>query len=118
MSGLPTAAERLEQSRGRLQAALLPVPGGPDPVPPWLLGALARWWAPHPLHQALVLLRALADAWARPVAARHPTALLGGALAFGAAVALARPWRWLAWPTLLAGLGPALWREWVRRPPR
>jgi hypothetical protein len=96
MSGLPTAAERLEQSRGRLQAALLPVPGGPDPVPPWLLGALARWWAPHPLHQALVLLRALADAWARPVAARHPTALLGSALAFGAAVALARPWRWLA----------------------
>jgi hypothetical protein len=147
MNGGPTAAQRLMQSRARLQAALQHAPnqngpstlelllawataagarasgspgepGSPARVPPWLLDALARWWAPHPLHQVLVLLRAMAEAWARPVAARHPMALLGGALLGGAALVRVRPWRWLAPPALLAGLAPALWRAWVRRPAR
>jgi hypothetical protein len=140
LSGPLSPSERLQQSREALRVALRPAAAGApsrssldwlldwvranagasgnpgSPLWPVLLSALTRWWAPHPAHQIGQLAHSLLQAWARPVAARHPWGLLAGSLAAGAALVLVRPWRWLPRPALLAGLLPLMWREWMRRP--
>lgn len=135
----PAAFQRLQQSRERLRVALLPPPAGrpspstapsafasfasfaasPSLAPLWPLAqsVLSGWWARQPAQQLTHLSQTLLQAWARSLAARHPMALLGGALLAGAVLMAARPWRWLPRRALLAGLLPLLWRELARHQP-
>ncbi len=86
--------------------------GGPGPVTR-LLGTLRARWAQHPLHDAATLALLAGNAAVRPVARRHPVALVLLAAACGAALAWARPWKHVnARPLVVApspAVGPALW---------
>jgi hypothetical protein len=70
---------------------------------------LKQWWARHPLHSSGVLAGDVVRTVLRPVAQRHPIALVAGAAVLGAALIWSRPWRWAFKPrNLLPTLGPAL----------
>ena len=79
---------------------------GDEPPPPgsgWFghLGhAVRTWWRYHPAHMAVDL----ASPVLRSYAARKPLQLLGIALAAGAALTFARPWRLISITTLLVAL--------------
>ena len=73
-----------------------------------LLDALRGWWQQHPLRLYSVIAAEAGAAVAKPVAQRHPVALVGGAFVVGALLALSRPWRWIIKPALFAGLVPHL----------
>lgn len=81
-----------------------------------LLARLRAGWAHHPLHSVGTLALLAANAAARPVAQRHPFALLLAAAACGAALAWVKPWRGAnprlpataAAPTWWPGLLPSL----------
>jgi len=113
-SPLLTPGERLALSRERLRMAI--AKNAADPPSPLsvlfpgssglldllktllpgtgdIMDALGTWWNQAPL---------------RPLAQRHPVALVTGALLAGAVLAWTRPWRWLFRPTLLSTVGPAL----------
>jgi hypothetical protein len=111
---LLTPGERLTLSRERLRSAIEESAKQPDspfeafltgrsglldvlktvmPGTGDLLDALGAWWE----HATL-----------RPLAQRHPVALVAGALVAGAILAWSRPWRWLFRPTVIHTLGPAL----------
>jgi hypothetical protein len=79
-----------------------------SPAARLVLAALASWWSGHPLHLAGTLALQTADAAVRPVAQKHPVALMAGGLAVGAALAWARPWRHLSGKTVAAVVVPAL----------
>ena len=84
-------------------AALQSLPGvGP------LIDRALRWWAPHPLRQAAGMLGTAAQAAVRPVAQKHPLALVLGAAVVGGLLVVSRPWRLLITPALLASLAPRL----------
>lgn len=59
---------------------------------------------PSPLPAGLALVAQAGRSLLRPVAQRHPLALVAGAFAAGAAVAALRPWRVLASSALVVGL--------------
>ena len=132
MKPQPGACERLAQSRERLRQALLGAdfphpashqrhsePGAPDwlsglkssPGAGLLLGIFQAWWAKQPLRVAVLLAADAADVLLRPVAQHHPYRLVLGAAGAGALLVLARPWRWISVPALLAGLVPKLMSE-------
>ena len=73
-----------------------------------LLTALSAWWAGHPLHLAGTLALQTADAAVRPVAHKHPVALMAAGLATGALLAWVRPWRHLSGKAVAAVVVPAL----------
>jgi hypothetical protein len=73
-----------------------------------LLDALRGWWWQHPLRLYGVIAAEAGAAVAKPVAQRHPVALVGGAFVVGALLAWSRPWRWIIKPALFAGLVPQL----------
>jgi hypothetical protein len=73
-----------------------------------LLGLLQDWWANQPMHVAMAQVAEAVKAALRPVSKRHPYAMVFGAAAAGALLVLARPWRWISTPALLASLVPAL----------
>ena len=83
-------------------------PSAPTPAAQLLLATLRAWWARHPLHAAGRLALQTADAAARPVAQKHPLALLLAAAACGAALAWARPWRQLNPRVVMAVLVPGV----------
>jgi hypothetical protein len=116
-----TASERLAASRERLRLGLQGKPaeaGGappaPESTPAWMtplmghpatafaLQAASAWWSGHPLKALGQGAAAAADAALRPVARRHPIALVLGAGLLGGLLVWARPWRWLPSPALLA----------------
>ena len=127
---LPSPAERVALSREHLRqamhAAVAPHQPARDPVTgaplvvPWLdrlkaipgaaiaIDGITQWWARHPARVAVGVASHTADAMLRPIAQRHPLALVFGALAAGALLAWARPWRWALKPALFAGLLPQL----------
>ncbi len=129
---LPTACERLVRSRERLRVALQqgsaaggasrPGPGADAGQGPsaWLqslaalpgaaivIDAVRDWWAKHPLHLAGEMGAEAARSVLRPVALRHPLALVLGALLLGGVLAWTRPWRWILKPAWFAGLWPEL----------
>jgi hypothetical protein len=81
------------------------------PLAQVLVDAVSGWWVRHPLRPAVVLASAVLTVTIRPLARRHPLALVAGALVAGGLIAWIRPWRplrWAARPTLFAGLGPHL----------
>jgi len=126
---LPSAAERLAISREHLRRALHDaaaprrptdaVPGAPLALP-WLerlrsipgadiaIDAVGLWWSRHPARLAVSVASLSAEMIVRPIAQRHPLALVGAAFAVGAVLTWSRPWRWALKPTLLAGLLPQL----------
>jgi hypothetical protein len=119
-----SATERLAASRQRLQIALAQTAEANRPrtvssahaPPAWMdelkaipgvgivVQALSTWWAKYPLNTASVMAFDAANAIAKPVATRHPVALVLAALAVGGMLAYSRPWRWILKPALLAGL--------------
>lgn len=117
-----TAAERIEFSRARLRAAMSPPPAPAAGTEPgqasWLqrfkqlpvislvLESFDAWWTNHPLHAAGQVAAQASSAVVRPVARRHPLALVLVAGAVGALLVWSRPWRWALRPALLAGLAP------------
>lgn len=125
-----TAVERLALSRERLRVALAhttPAPGpspttagtglldilkatlpGASAVIDTLGSTLKQWWARHPLHTSALLASSVVQTLLRPVAQRHPVALVTSAVVLGAALALSRPWRWAFKPHFLSALGPSL----------
>ncbi len=123
---MTAALARLEASRARLREAMRPA----GPAPPrdrpenagrsWLQGlrelpiislvadALHGWWLQNPLRPVALVAAEASNAVARPLAQRHPIALLLVAGTVGAALAWARPWRWALRSALFAGLVPQL----------
>ena len=137
---LPTAAERVAMSREHLRQALHeataphrpatdPLTGAPVATP-WLerlksipgasiaIEAVGLWWSRHPARLAVGVARQAADVAVRPIAQRHPLALVAGAFAIGAALAWSRPWRWALKPALFAGLLPQLLLSALKEAPR
>lgn len=114
--------DRLELSRARLRSAMSPPPpptvsdAARDhtwlrrlrelPVVALVVESLSAWWANHPLHAAGQVAAQASGAVVRPVARRHPIALVLGAGLAGALLIWSRPWRWALRPALLAGLAP------------
>ena len=121
LSGL-TASQRIESSRARLRAAMRPpaapaIGSGPQqtswlqrvkqlPIISLLVESFDAWWSNHPLHAAGQVAAEASSAVVRPVARRHPWALVLAAASVGALLAWSRPWRWALRPSLLAGLAP------------
>lgn len=134
---LQPAAERLQHSREQLRLALHKLPGatsnpssaasqgthGAAATTPqsaaWLdeikrspgvailIDVVGHWWAQHPLRVAATLASSGANAALKPLAQRHPVALVAGAAVLGGLLAWGRPWRWPR-QALWAGLLPQL----------
>jgi hypothetical protein len=122
------ALRRLAASREQIRLALVldMAAESPPPAPPSDAGAallqdllrlpgvavvaeaLHSWWAGHPLRLAVQAGGVVAQAALKPLARRHPWALVLGAFVGGALLARSRPWRWALRPALLAGLLPQL----------
>lgn len=117
MTSEPDTCERLAASRERLRQALQQAStcsedggstGADDPLGSLVGDALATWWCKQPLRTALLVAEDAANALARPVAQRHPYALVLGAAGVGGLLVLVRPWRWISIPALLNGVLPQL----------
>lgn len=118
---LDAAIAQLEASRQRLRGVMVPPPG--DPLPSmqgqglWQRGrvlwrylrqtsarrhpvlrlaaeAVQDWWLAHPLRQLAQTVALPVHDAAAPVVRRHPWSAVVLAAAGGAALAVARPWRW------------------------
>ncbi len=119
---MSAGTDRIELSRARLRLAMTPppAPARSQQARPWLdrmrtlpiledvLASLRHWWSAHPLRPVGLVAGEAAGAVMRPVALRHPYALVLGAAVAGGVLAWARPWRWLLRSTLFAGLVPQL----------
>lgn len=136
------AAERVELSRARLRAAMVPKPpateaatgatSGPS-APSWwqtwwqrvhefpmvrlLSDSVRAWWSRHPLRPVAQVAGDASNAAIRPLAQRNPVLLVLGAAAVGAGLAWLRPWRWLFGSALFAGLVPQVATQLVARMP-
>jgi hypothetical protein len=99
-ANLDHSSERLSASRARMRAWMRGEPGddGKD-------GAGPR---SGPLPLALHLANEAGKQALKPTAERHPVALVGVALAGGALIAWARPWRALLGSAVFAGLASQL----------
>jgi hypothetical protein len=73
-----------------------------------VLELAAQWWAKHPLNLASKLASDAANAAVKPMAERHPFALVAGAAIVGGIVGWSRPWRWIMKSAVVAGLLPSL----------
>jgi hypothetical protein len=73
-----------------------------------MVDALKTWWQHHPARPATALAGSAARSVLKPVADRHPVALVVGAAAVGASIVAIKPWRWGLRPAVLAGLLPPL----------
>ena len=137
---LPSATERVALSREHLRQALHdeaaprrpatdPLTGAPTAMP-WLerlksipgagiaIEAIGLWWSRHPARLALSVAGHTAETVVRPIAQRHPLALVATAFAVGAVLAWSRPWRWALKPALFAGLLPQLLVSALKQAPR
>lgn len=124
------AIERLNQSRERLRLAMSQTPPAQSPfhsVPgaspgaqvlevlrlasptsALLLEALMQWWAAQRPKSAMQMATEVANDVLRPLAKRHPIALVAGSAALGALLFWGRPWRWVRSPGVAHTLGPAV----------
>ena len=73
-----------------------------------VIDALGQWWASQPLQASGNIAEGLVDQILRPLAKRHPIALVAGAAGLGALLIWIRPWRWAWRPPVLSSLGPVL----------
>lgn len=124
---LITPSERLALSRERLRHAMRRPPGQPGahfatgspsagvnvfdllklvfPAAATMIDAASRWWAGHTGLSANALAGQLANEVLRPLAKRHPVALVAGAAAVGALLIWIRPWRFALRPKVLSSFG-------------
>jgi len=119
-----TPLQRLARSRERLRHVLAP-PARPAAAPSagsggksWeerlrdipgmatVIDVVKVWWQQHPLHAVSIVAGEVGRTTLRPIASRHPLALVGVAMLAGAVLAWARPWRWALRSALFAGLAP------------
>lgn len=123
---MTAALARLEASRARLREAMRPTApepsaDGPDgigrswlrrlrelPVIGLVADALGAWWSHSTLRPVAQVAAEASSAVAKPLAQRHPIALVLVAGVAGAALAWGRPWRWALRSALFAGLLPQL----------
>lgn len=132
---LPGATERLHQSRQKMRDQMLALNASSAqaqatrqrsdqssallatltalPVLGPLIHSAVSWWADHPLHAvADLFIRPNASATGpikQPLTQRHPWALLLGAVAVGALLMWARPWRFgLLRRAVYAGVVPQM----------
>ncbi len=74
--------------------------------------AVHQWWSSHPLRLVsdvpLDAAKTLTTSVIKPVAQRHPVAVITGAAAIGALLVWSRPWRWLLAAAVLASVLPKL----------
>ena len=121
---MTAALARLEASRRRLREAMRPASPTPSATGPNAAGrtwhrrlrelpvialvadALGAWWSQNPLRPVALVAAEAVNAVAKPLALRHPVALVLAAGAVGVALAWARPWRWALRSALFAGLVP------------
>lgn len=121
---MTAALDRLEASRARLREAMRPAAPAPSadgsnaasrswyqrlrelPVIGLAADALGAWWSQNPLRPVALVAAEVSNAVAKPLAQRHPFALVLAAGVLGAALAWARPWRWVLRSALFAGLVP------------
>ncbi len=119
-----TPLQRLALSRERLRQVLAPKPrpaadpsaGGSGksweerlrdiPGMATVIDVVKVWWQQHPLHAVSIVAGEVGRTTLRPIANRHPLALVGVALLAGVVLAWARPWRWALRSALFAGLAP------------
>lgn len=132
MSTVPSACERLAQSRERLRQVLggrgdtgptagnaaaatgtprwlAATPAAPDAG--LLLDLVQSWWRKQPLQLVLTLAAQVATAVLQPMAQRHPYRLVASAALLGSVLALVRPWRWISSTAVLATLLPKILTE-------
>ncbi len=132
------ACERLALSRERLRVALLATspcsaradkPGDTnnsrsaaadwgwlEPLRTWPVFAAVcdigtDWWQRHPLRPASHAVMHTVSEVFKPLARRHPVALVLGAAGVGAVVVWLRPWRWLPVSAVLAGVLARAWPQ-------
>jgi hypothetical protein len=70
--------------------------------------AVQTWWSHHPMRASGMVAAEAAGALAKPLAQRHPVALVAGAFGVGALLMWSRPWTWLIKPAVFATLVPPL----------
>ncbi len=116
---------RLALSRERLRQALHGAPSADSaqvspaaaswwsaamPVAGIAIEAAQQWWARHPLRPSTLLALSAAQAIVKPLAQRHPLALVCGAAVVGGLLVWQRRWalRFTLSSTLWAGLLPHL----------
>ena len=121
---MTAALARLEASRARLREAMRPPTPAPSvdgrdaagrswlrrlrelPVIGIVADALHGWWSQNPLRPVALVAAEVSNAVAKPLAQQHPIGLVLVAGMVGAALAWARPWRWVLRSALFAGLVP------------
>ncbi len=124
VEAIQTPLQRLALSRERLRQVLAPKPrpaadpssGGSGksweerlrdiPGMATVIDVVKVWWQQHPLHAVSIVAGEVGRTTLRPIASRHPLALVGVALLAGVVLAWARPWRWALRSALFAGLAP------------
>ncbi len=120
-----TPAERLSASRERLRHSLMEsstrksrkglapkstLLEGLSAIPGvgLVIDSVRGWWSQHPMRLAVLVASDAAKSMVKPVARSNPLGLVFGALAVGAVLVWARPWRGLLRPALFAGIVPQL----------
>ena len=109
LSGLPPAPDDTDAAHLPPRAAaswlnqLRALPGASIVVE-----AAQQWWSRHPLRVNVLLALNATQAVVKPVAKRHPVALVAAAFVAGGLIAWYRPLRGLLRPALLSSLLPPL----------
>ncbi len=132
---MPSATERLEQSRERIRAyfdSRRPRARAADDAgetPAWLetlranplfdgvADAVGGWWRSHPLYSVFTVGESALREGLSPVARRHPIALAAGAVVLGALLYRTRLLRRLLKPALFAGLATQIATRVIARIP-
>jgi hypothetical protein len=70
--------------------------------------ALHTWWSHHPMRASGWVAAEAAAALVKPLAQRHPVALVVGAFGVGALLVWSKPWSWSIKPAVFASLVPPL----------
>jgi hypothetical protein len=125
---VPSAAERLAESRERMREWMLQADGRQQrrrrvaeaaaegrsaplldrlramPVVGVIIDVLTGWWSSHPLQPVAALAHGVVRDTVAPMARKHPFAIVAGAFVVGVVLVRFRPWRSLLKPALFAGL--------------
>lgn len=98
----PIGKQALGDFSGGLFASLKSLKDNPSAQ--LLLSAANQMWAKNPWRLLVLSAMQAADVVLKPVAKRNPIALIAGAAAIGAVLALVRPWRLIKKSALLSAL--------------
>jgi hypothetical protein len=82
-----------------------------------VIDAAHAWWSRHPLKPMSDMAGQASNAAIKPMAQRHPFALVLAAAAVGVLIASLRPWRWALRSALFAGFLPQMLSRLVAKLP-